>query len=326
MRGLWQRPGNGCRRSDIVTAARLSVAPMMDWTDPACRGFHRLLSRRALLYTEMVTRPRRHPWRPCAASGFRRGSSIRWPCNWAAPSRPTGRGDAHRRRFKGYDEINLNVGCWRRVQSGCFGAVLMTRPGLVAEWSAMIAASPVEVVEMPHRRRRAGSGRAARLPVPHARGRHPPHRHSCPQGLAAGPVAAKPRDPAAGLSAGPSHEGRISRPAPVGGRRVPRWIRVATSGRHGWRPWWARLITSHGIFWARPTGFGARPRPLPIRSRRPRPYVPGSRRIWRKAGGCTRSPATCLACFTAAPARAAGGGNCPRAPRAHRQRERAGRL
>ncbi|MAN54891.1 MAG: tRNA dihydrouridine(20/20a) synthase DusA, partial [Paracoccus sp.] len=41
----------------IRDAARLSVAPMMDWTDSACRRFHRIMSRRVLLYTEMVTAP-----------------------------------------------------------------------------------------------------------------------------------------------------------------------------------------------------------------------------------------------------------------------------
>ena len=127
-------------------AARLSVAPMMDWTDRACRGFHRLLSRRALLYTEMVTAPAvihgdrarlldydaaEHPL------ALQLGGSE--PAQLAEAAR-IGAG-------WGYDEINLNVGCPSdRVQSGCFGAVLMTRPDLVAECvAAMIAASPVEV-------------------------------------------------------------------------------------------------------------------------------------------------------------------------------------
>ncbi|KGJ04174.1 tRNA-U16,U17-dihydrouridine synthase [Paracoccus halophilus] len=119
---------------------------MMDWTDRACRGFHRLLSRRALLYTEMVTAPAvihgdraklldfdaaEHPL------ALQLGGSD--PAQLAEAAR-IGAG-------WGYDEINLNVGCPSdRVQSGCFGAVLMTRPELVAECvTAMIAASPVEV-------------------------------------------------------------------------------------------------------------------------------------------------------------------------------------
>src|SRR5699024_5530015 len=51
------RPDPTISPDAVRRAARLSVAPMMDWTDRACRGFHRLLSRRALLYTEMVTAP-----------------------------------------------------------------------------------------------------------------------------------------------------------------------------------------------------------------------------------------------------------------------------
>ena len=43
--------------SPVSTAHRLSVAPMMDWTDRHCRYFHRLMTRRAMLYTEMVTAP-----------------------------------------------------------------------------------------------------------------------------------------------------------------------------------------------------------------------------------------------------------------------------
>jgi tRNA-dihydrouridine synthase A len=64
----------------------------------------------------------------------------------AARTRGAGRRRGSRQRY-GYDEINLNVGCPSdRVQSGCFGAVLMERPGLVADCvAAMIDASPVEV-------------------------------------------------------------------------------------------------------------------------------------------------------------------------------------
>lgn len=127
-------------------SARLSVAPMMDWTDRLCRSVHRVLSRRALLYTEMVTAPalvfgdrarhldydaREHPLalQLGGSDPAQLAEATRIGADW------------------GYDEINLNVGCPSdRVQSGCFGAVLMTRPELVAECvSAMIAASPVEV-------------------------------------------------------------------------------------------------------------------------------------------------------------------------------------
>ncbi|SDK81005.1 tRNA dihydrouridine(20/20a) synthase DusA [Paracoccus chinensis] len=130
----------------VRSAARLSVAPMMDWTDRACRGFHRLLSRRALLYTEMVTAP-----------AIVHGDRARL-LDYDAAEHPValqlgGSDPAELREATriaadwGYDEINLNVGCPSdRVQSGCFGAVLMKTPALVADCvAAMQAVSPVEV-------------------------------------------------------------------------------------------------------------------------------------------------------------------------------------
>ncbi|WOI54997.1 tRNA dihydrouridine(20/20a) synthase DusA [Palleronia sp. LCG004] len=132
--------------SDPRAAARLSVAPMMDWTDRHCRAFHRVMSRRALLYTEMVTAPAlvrggaRHlldfseTEHPVA---LQLGGSD--PAELASAARM---GADH-----GYAEINLNVGCPSdRVKSGCFGAVLMQQPDLVAECcAAMIAAQSREV-------------------------------------------------------------------------------------------------------------------------------------------------------------------------------------
>ncbi|HRO11988.1 MAG TPA: tRNA dihydrouridine(20/20a) synthase DusA [Amaricoccus sp.] len=126
---------------------RLSVAPMMDWTDRHCRYFHRRFTRRTLLYTEMVTtgavlrgdRARLlafHPdERPLA---LQLGGAD--PGELAAAARVG--------REMGFDEINLNVGCPSdRVQSGCFGAALMRTPGLVAECAAAMiaAAGPVPV-------------------------------------------------------------------------------------------------------------------------------------------------------------------------------------
>ena len=127
-------------------AARLSAAPMMDWTDRHCRFFLRQISKHALLYTEMVTAPAiihgdraklldysaaEHPvaLQLGGADPAELAEAVRIASDW------------------GYDEINLNVGCPSdRVQSGCFGAVLMERPELVADCvAAMIAASPVEV-------------------------------------------------------------------------------------------------------------------------------------------------------------------------------------
>jgi tRNA-dihydrouridine synthase A len=127
-------------------ADRLSVAPMMDWTDRACRGFHRLLSRRALLYTEMVTAQ--------AVVHGDRGKLLDYDAAEHPLALQLGGSDpaqlAEATRIGadwGYDQINLNVGCPSdRVQSGCFGAVLMTRPELVADCvRAMMAVSPVEV-------------------------------------------------------------------------------------------------------------------------------------------------------------------------------------
>ncbi|HSG35898.1 MAG TPA: tRNA dihydrouridine(20/20a) synthase DusA, partial [Paracoccaceae bacterium] len=127
-------------------AARLSVAPMMDWTDRHCRYVHRLLSRNALLYTEMVTAPAVIHGDRDRLLGFDQAEHpIALQLGGSDPAQL-----AEATRIAagyGYDEINLNVGCPSdRVQSGSFGAVLMESPGLVADCvAAMIAASPVEV-------------------------------------------------------------------------------------------------------------------------------------------------------------------------------------
>jgi tRNA-dihydrouridine synthase A len=127
-------------------AARLSSAPMMDWTDRHCRFFHRLMSRRTLLYTEMIAAPA--PVRGGATRLLAFDPSehpVAVQLGGADPSElaeATQVAAAH-----GYDEVNLNVGCPSdRVKSGCFGAVLMETPALVQRIvAAMIAASPVEV-------------------------------------------------------------------------------------------------------------------------------------------------------------------------------------
>ena len=112
---------------------RISVAPMMDWTDRHCRYFHRLLSPRARLYTEMVT-----------SAALVRGKQLRL-LEHSQQEHPValqlGGSDprelAQAARFgaeAGYDEINLNVGCPSdRVQSGRFGACLMREPALVGD-------------------------------------------------------------------------------------------------------------------------------------------------------------------------------------------------
>ncbi|HTO39519.1 MAG TPA: tRNA dihydrouridine(20/20a) synthase DusA [Rhizomicrobium sp.] len=109
-----------------------SVAPMMEWTDRHCRVLHRQLSRRAVVYTEMVT-----------AEAVLRGDRERL-IGFDPAEHPVALqlGGAEPVRLAeaasiaegfGYDEINLNVGCPSdRVQSGRFGACLMREPELVA--------------------------------------------------------------------------------------------------------------------------------------------------------------------------------------------------
>ena len=110
-----------------------SIAPMMDWSDRHCRYFWRLLTGRALLYTEMVTtgalihgdrerflafNPEEHPvaLQLGGSDAAELAQCARWAQEW------------------GYDEVNLNCGCPSdRVQSGMFGACLMAQPALVAE-------------------------------------------------------------------------------------------------------------------------------------------------------------------------------------------------
>lgn len=124
---------------------RFSVAPMMDWTDRHCRSFHRILTRRARLYTEMVTtgalihgprarllayHPDEHP------VALQLGGSE--PDDLALCARMA--------EDAGYDEVNLNIGCpSERVQRGAFGACLMREPDLVAGCVAAMQA----VVKIP---------------------------------------------------------------------------------------------------------------------------------------------------------------------------------
>lgn len=120
---------------------RLSVAPMMDWTDRHCRAFHRALTARALLYTEMVTAPAVLHGDRERLLGF---DAIEHPVALQlGGSDPDQLAEAARiGEAFGYDEINLNVGCPSdRVQSGRFGACLMREPQLVADCMAAIKAA-----------------------------------------------------------------------------------------------------------------------------------------------------------------------------------------
>ncbi len=119
-------------------AHRLSVAPMMDWTDRHCRAFHRALTARALLYTEMVTAPAILHGDPERLLRF---DAVEHPVALQlGGSEPEQLAEAARIGAAwGYDEINLNVGCPSdRVQSGRFGACLMREPDLVADCMAAI--------------------------------------------------------------------------------------------------------------------------------------------------------------------------------------------
>lgn len=119
---------------------------MMDWTDRHCRVLHRLLSRHVRLYTEMVTADAVIHGDRQRLLGF---SRIEHPVALQlGGSDPKKLAEAARIGAEyGYDEINLNCGCPSdRVQSGCFGAVLMRTPELAAECAAtMRAASMVPV-------------------------------------------------------------------------------------------------------------------------------------------------------------------------------------
>jgi len=132
-------------KGDLQGRWRLSVAPMMDWTDRHCRYFHRLLTRHALLYTEMVT------------TGALVHGDVPRHLQFNAEEHPValqlGGSEpadlAHCARLGeqwGYDEINLNCGCpSERVQRGAFGACLMAEPRLVAD----CVKAMVDVVDVP---------------------------------------------------------------------------------------------------------------------------------------------------------------------------------
>ncbi|HXJ02619.1 MAG TPA: tRNA dihydrouridine(20/20a) synthase DusA, partial [Micropepsaceae bacterium] len=110
-----------------------AVAPMMEWTDRHCRVLHRLLSRHARLYTEMVTADAVLRGDRERLIGF---SDVEHPVALQlGGAEPVKLAEAARiGAERGYDEINLNVGCPSdRVQEGRFGACLMAEPALVAE-------------------------------------------------------------------------------------------------------------------------------------------------------------------------------------------------
>ena len=124
---------------------KFCIAPMMEWTDRHCRFFHRLLTRRARIYTEMIT-----------TGAVLHGPRARLMAyDVAEHSLALQLGGCDPRQLAecariaeafGYDEVNLNIGCPSdRVQEGRFGACLMAEPALVGDCVAAMAA----VVKLP---------------------------------------------------------------------------------------------------------------------------------------------------------------------------------
>ena len=130
---------------------RVSVAPMMDWTDRHCRSFHRLLSQRAWLYTEMVTAQAiAHGDLDHLLGRGEEGDRVVLQLGGNDPqllARAAREGQAY-----GYDEINLNCGCPSdRVREGAFGACLMAEPERVADCVAAMQAVVQVPVTVKHR-------------------------------------------------------------------------------------------------------------------------------------------------------------------------------
>ena len=126
--------------------ARLSVAPMMDWTDRHCRYFHRLMSKNILLYSEMLTSAALIRGNATHLLNFNQSEHpIALQLGGSDPNELT-KAAVLGENF-GYNEVNLNVGCPSdRVQSGTFGAVLMKTPEVVADCcKEMVNATDIDV-------------------------------------------------------------------------------------------------------------------------------------------------------------------------------------
>ena len=198
-----------------ATRWRMSVAPMMDWTDRHCRYFHRLLSRHALLYTEMVTTgalihgdvPRHLDFNRRGAS--RRPATRRQRAGRAGAMRAAGRGVGLRR-----DQPQL------RLPERAGAARLLRRlPDVGAAAGGRLRQGHVRCRrdsghgEAPHRHRQGRELRIrARLRRRGERGRLQGFPGPCTQRLAQGPVAeGKPRGAAAALRVRPPAQARLPR-------------------------------------------------------------------------------------------------------------------
>ena len=145
------KTGSKADNERVSTSRRFSVAPMMDWTDSHCRSFHRLMSRHALLYTEMVTTG--------ALIHGHRERFLRYTPDEHPVALQLGGSNpeelalcARMAEDHGYDEVNLNVGCPSdRVQNNMIGACLMGHPQLVAECLASMQNAVSIPVTVKHR-------------------------------------------------------------------------------------------------------------------------------------------------------------------------------
>jgi tRNA-dihydrouridine synthase A len=124
----------------LTQSFRFSVAPMMDWTDRHCRFFHRILSRRARLYTEMLAaRAVLHGDRDRLLGFHQSEHPVALQLGGSDPIELAAAAEIG--AGYGYDEINLNIGCpSERVNSGAFGACLMREPELVGDCVAAMKA------------------------------------------------------------------------------------------------------------------------------------------------------------------------------------------
>ena len=291
----------------------------MDWTDRHCRYFLRLIAPRALLYTEMIPTGAILLGQPERLLRFDRAEHpLALQLGGADPDQ-LGR-CAAAGAARGYDEINLNVGCPSdRVQIARFGACLMAEPELVAACvRAMRAAATVPVTV----KTRVGideedSYDFLRRFVEAIAGAGCSHRHSAraqrlvvraqPQG--------EPRDPAAALRAGVSRQGRFPRARDHREWRHP----LARAGAHAARQGRRRDDRPRGVPESLRSGRVGAARSWAAAQRRHRP---GSRwssaccrtssGSWPKAHRCARSPGMCSGCSTACPARAPGAAACPK--------------
>jgi tRNA-dihydrouridine synthase A len=299
---------------------RLSIAPMMDWTDRHCRHFHRLMTRRAMLYTEMVTAaavihgprdrllafsPQEHP--VALQLGGSDPAELAQAVRLASPY--------------GYGEINLNVGCPSdRVQSGCFGAVLMERPALVAECvAAMLDVSPVPITVkcrigvddqdpeaiLPDFLQTVSAAGVTHFII-HARkawlqGLSPKENRDIPPLDYPLVVAMKQQFPHLTICI----NGGITSLDQVRGF-LDQGIDGVMLGRAAYHD----PASMHCGVPVPGGGQGA------TRSTLSATCAPTSPPIWPLVAACTRSPATCSACSTAAPAPAPGAASCPKVPTA----------